>query len=534
MNPDPAAGASVIVAHAFGGMDWAVVLAYGVVLASIGTLYSRRQRTTEEYFVAGRNQRPFLAGVSIFASLFTLISYLGIPGEWTQHGPIVAISNVLTCPLCYLIVGFFLIPVIMRLPITSAYELLEARLGRTVRLAGSATFVCIRLIWMSLILHTAANVLIRVVGCDPSWIISFKVVIGLSATVIALVGGIDAVMIVTVVDFFVLLLGAVLTLVSITIRTGGIGAWWPRHWAAHWSTEPFASLNPHVRITMLGTCIYFLIGQVCLAGSDQITIQRYLTTRDAAAARRAYRTSCIVMGGTFALMGMVGAAVLEFFQLHPSSLPAGMSVAKNGDACYPYYMGHYLPSGISGLVVAGVVAAAISGLSSGINSVITVIFKDFIDISAERHGRSEASKIRTARWLAFGIGLIALAGSLAVALVRGDLVEVTGKTVNLFAYPMFGLFFLAMFVPYATPFGAIIGAVYSIAAAVLVGYWDVLSGQPPLSFQWMAPTSLAAALAVGCLFSLLPTRGRARRVLAGYATVSLAPLVALIAWLLRA
>ena len=114
---------------------------------------------------------------------------------------------------------------------------------------------------------------------------------------------------------------------------------------------------------MLGTSVYFLIGMVCLAGSDQITIQRYLTTRDAATARRAYRTSCMVMAGTFTLMGVVGAAVLGFFQLHPEALPAGMTVAKNGDACYPYYMGHYLPAGISGFGRGRAsLAAGISGL----------------------------------------------------------------------------------------------------------------------------------------------------------------------------
>jgi Na+/proline symporter len=196
-------------------------------------------------------------------------------------------------------------------------------------------------------------------------------------------------------------------------------------------------------------------------------------------------------------------------------------------------MGHYLPAGISGLVVAGVVAAGISGLSSGINSVITVIFKDFVDVTEERRRRPESAKVRTARFLAFAIGLAALAGSLGMALVRGDLVEVTGKTVNLFAYPVFGLFFLAMFVPFATPFGAILGAIYSTVAAVLFGYWDVLTGRPPVSFQWMAPVSLATALAASCLFSLLPTRGRPRGVLAGYAAASLLPLAALVTWLLR-
>ena len=487
--------------------------------------------------MAGRNKRPLLAGISIFASLFTLISYLGTPGEWVQHGPVVACCNLLSIPLIYFIVGWLLIPVIMRLPITSAYELLEGRLSRSVRLMGSATFVGVRLIWMALILHTTAAVLVNMIGCDPKWVTAFKVAAGLVATVTALAGGIDAVMIVSVVGLFVLLIGAGLTVVSISIRLGGVAEWWPRHWDAHWAREPFFSADPHVRITMVGTCVYFMIGQISLSGSDQISIQRYLTTRDAATApRRAAHgnLAALVMAASFMLMGLVGAAVMGFFHLHPGSLPPGLTVAKNGDACYPYYMSHYLPPGISGLVVAGVVAAAMSGLSSAINSVITVVFKDFFD-TRQGAGNRSGSRARSAsaRFLALGIGVLALIGSLSIGKVRGDLVEVTGKTVNLLTYPMFGMFFLAMFVRYATPFGAIVGALYSIAAAVLIGYWDVLTGAPRLSFQWMAPCALAISIAAGCFFSLWPTRGRPRAVVAAYAAIAIIPLLAAISRLIR-
>ena len=532
MTP-PLPSPAVFVPRAFGGVDWIVMAAYGATLLVVGFLYASRQRTTEEFFVAGRNKSPLLAGISIFAALFTLISYLGTPGEWVQHGPVVVCGTVLSIPILYFFVGWVLIPVIMKLPITSAYELLEGRLSRSVRLMGSGTFVGVRLIWMALILHVAATVLVNMIGCDKSWIMVFKVAAGSIATITALTGGIDAVVLVSVIGLFVLLLGASLTVVSITGRLGGIAAWWPHHWESHWIPEPFFSADPHVRVTFVGSCISFLIGQTCLAGSDQISIQRYLTTRDVGTARRAYLNSCVAMGVTFALMAVVGAAVTGFYHFSPGSLPAGLTLAKNGDAGYPYYMSHYLPAGISGLVVAGVLAAAMSGLSSAINSVITVICKDFIDSSPAAALRTERAKVRTARLLALGIGLIALCGSLAVGSVRGDLVEVTAKTVNLLTFPMFGMFCLAIFVRFATPFGAITGAIYSIAAGVLVGYWDVLTGQPRLSFQWMAPVALAVSLAAGCFFSLWPTRGKSKPILAGYAVGALAPLAALIFYLLR-
>jgi SSS family solute:Na+ symporter len=107
------------------------------------------------------------------------------------------------------------------------------------------------------------------------------------------------------------------------------------------------------------------------------------------------------------------------------------------------------------------------------------------------------------------------------------------KTIHLFICPMFGLFFLAMFVPFATPFGAIAGAIYSLAAAVGVAYWDVLTGEPRLSFQWMTASALVVSLTTGTLFSLLPTRGRAKAVLAGYGALVALPLAGAIFWLCR-
>jgi hypothetical protein len=79
--------------HGFGLLDWIIVVACGCLLLGIGFYYSRRQRTTEDYFVAGRNQSPLLAGVSLFAALFTLVAFIGVPGEVVQNGPVLVIAS---------------------------------------------------------------------------------------------------------------------------------------------------------------------------------------------------------------------------------------------------------------------------------------------------------------------------------------------------------------------------------------------------------------------------------------------------------
>jgi SSS family solute:Na+ symporter len=396
----------------------------------------------------------------------------------------------------------------MRLPITSGYELLETRLGRSVRLTASITFIAVRLVWMALILYAASAVLVNVTGCDRRWMPAIEAAIGALATLYTLAGGIKAVMTTAVLEFALLLLGAIMTVVLISVQAGGVRPWWPEHAPAHWMPQPFFSADPHIRVTAVGTFISYFISTVCAGGSDQVAIQRYLTTRDAAAARRAVLFGHITVGVILLSLGLVGAALLGYYRLFPAALPAGLDLAHAGDGLFPYFLSHGLPTGVSGLVVAGLLTSAVSGVSPSINSVIAVANQEFIAPFIHQGAQAEASKIRIARLLALGIGTVIILGSLGMGRVPGNLIEVSGKTVNIFFYPMFGLFFLTMYVRFATATGAILGAIYGLTAGIIVGYWDVLTGLARLSFQWIGPTSLLTTLAAGCLFSLVPLKGR--------------------------
>jgi len=203
-------------------------------------------------------------------------------------------------------------------------------------------------------------------------------------------------------------------------------------------------------------------------------------------------------------------------------------MANSGDVFFPHYVTHFLPAGIPGLILAGLLAAAMSSLSSGINSTITVIAKDFIDPFRTGTKRSEANQIKTARFLASGIGIITISGSQAAGAIPGNLLEVVGRTVNLFVCPLFGLFFLALFIRFATPFGAIVGAIYSMFGAALIGYWDVFTGGAPISFQWIAPVALTITLVCGPFFSLWPTRGKSIKAMAVYYLITAIPLITVI------
>ncbi len=519
---------------AFATLDWVVLGVYAAILLGIGFYFYRPQGgTNEEFFVGNRRTHPLLAGISLFTALTSILTYIGTPGEYVQNGPVlVFLANLISLPIVQLVVGYFLIPVFMRLPITSVYELLENRLGLVARRTGSLAYILTRLVWMALILFTCSKVMVYVTGCDPRWSHLIAIIIGLVTTTYTLFGGIRTVMITEAVQFCLLVAGALLTIASVTWKMGGVQAWWPTHFEPHWPEQPMFSLDPHVRVTIIGTFIYYSIATICATGSDQSAVQRFLTTRDAAAARRALLLNGIAVVVVAFILGAVGASLMAFYRLHPESIPAGVTFAHNGDAFFPLYISQFLPTGVSGLVVASLLAAAMSCLSAGINSLIATITKDFIENSAHYVPQSEPQKLRLTRWLALAIGSLVVLGTIGVGLVHGNIFEVASKTVNLLSCPLFGLFVLALFVPYATPFGAMLSAVYGVTAAVLVAYWDVLTGQPAITFLWIAPCSLGASLAAGCLFSLWKTRERSTLVLSGYAVAGLLPLVAVCSWLL--
>jgi SSS family solute:Na+ symporter len=490
-------------------LDWLIIALYVVGMIALGWYFSRKQRSTEEYFVGGGNMNPTLIGISIFATLLSTISYLSITGETIAKGP-VYLSSLFAIPIAFLIVAYLMLPVYMRQRATSAYELLEAKLGVGIRLLGAIIFIALRLVWMSLLVYLAAKAVIVMIGVDEKWIWLIVLCTGFVAVIYTSLGGLRAVVITDLFQTILLFGGALLVVVTVTIQTGGFD-WFPTRWQDNWDHQPLFSFDPGTRITVIGVIISTLTWWVCTAGGDQVAVQRFMATRDAKAARRAYAVNAIVAITVCLTLAMVGFALLGYFKVRPDALKAGMNVVDNADFLFPHYIAYHLPPGISGLVVAAMFAAAMSSIDSGVNSITAVVMTDFLDRFGVRP-QTERGHVRVAQVLAFGIGLIVVVGSSFMEHVPGNISAVTQKTTNLLVTPLFALFFFALFVPFARPFGVLVGAVCGTTTAVLIAFSGPIfgmnpeTGLDPVSFMWISPAALVVNLVTGTVVSLLLPR----------------------------
>lgn len=505
-------------------VDWVIIVLYMGGVLYLGAFIAKRQSSNAEYFTAATTHiHPVLVGISMFAALLSTISYLGKPGEMIAKGPMALLGQILSVPIAFAIVGYWLIPRIMQQRVTSAYELLQERLGTTGRLLGAVLFIKLRLVWMGLLVYVSATAITVILNLDRQWTPLVAVVIGVIPLIYTSMGGLRAVVLANVIQFFLLLMGAVVAVAVITFRCGGF-TWWPTEWAGNWDAQPWFSFDPHVRVTVFGAVLSTVVWRVCTAGGDQMAIQHYMATKDIKATRRSYLTTCIATIVVTLVLAVLGLALLGYFTRFPEMLPAGINLESRADDVFPYFVSNLLPVGIAGLVVAAIMAAS-SGMDTGVNAVTAVVMKDFFERAGWRPA-AEKSRLRMSKIVSFAIGFLVVGASMLVGYVPGNFLEMTNKLANLETTTIFGLFFLALFVRCATPLGALMGTLYGLTSAVLVAFWDLITGQTPISFLYIGVVGLFFNLTVGYLVSRFgPRRENRRATLAVGLTLTFALLV---------
>ena len=473
---------------------------YAIGMVVVGLYFSRKNNNTEDYLLGGRKMNPLMLGMSLFASLLSTISYLSYTGEMIRYGPMF-ITGAIAFPFVIFTVGSFMIPYFMKLRVTSAYEILEQRLGLSIRLLGSTLFTLIRLFWMAVIIHaTTDKVLVPVLGLGESWTTPICILMGIVTITYTSLGGLRAVVFTDVIQSGILFGGGILTVAIITNELGNFRELWPAEWPTHWE-KPNWGFDPEARMSLVSIFLAVFCWHTCTAGSDQVVIQRYFATRNVKAAKRVLVINLVADFLAMLLMAMVGLALIAYFTANPDILGTDQSLDNNSDQLFPKFISTELPVGLTGLVISGLLAAAMSSLSSGMNSTSSVITTDFISLFRSVEP-DERSKILIARWVSVIIGLIVVILSLIVGHVSGNLFEVANKVVNLFVSPLFVLFFLAMFVKSSNAIGVWCGALTSITVAVSIAFWKEITGEQGISFLWIMPAAFILGILVGSIASL--------------------------------
>jgi SSS family solute:Na+ symporter len=490
------------------GIDWLVIAGYAATLVTIGWRAARRKDTTQDYFVGSRGFGSFTIGISMFVTLFSTISYLSGPGEVVRYGPGVYLGMLLTAPITFPVLAYWLLPTLMKRRVVSMYQLFETTLGPGIRTLGACMFLLYRTVWMGVLLHFSSEALSVIFGVGTEWTPVITIATGAVVIVYTSAGGIRAVMLADVMQFFVLFVGVLAAIAVVTRRFDGFG-WIPTTWNPDWPRQPVFSLDPTVRLTWVTIGLQLMIVDVA-HGADQTQVQRYMASGELGPARRAVLVRVLGSLAVWTLLVALGCALLAYYARFAEALPEGRTVQNFADQLFPYFIAHELPVGLAGLMVAGILAAGMSSIDSGINAFTAVVMNDFIERRGTRKA-SDAERKRLARLLAVGIGACVVVGSLFVGAVPGNYYEIAARTIRLFIPLELGMVILALFMRSATPFGVVWSLVYGLTLGVVISYWTVLTGRKGLSFTLFPVCILAIQLATAAVFNRLPSRTWSRR-----------------------
>lgn len=433
-------------------LDWIAIGLYALVLIAMGLYFMGRERGTDDFFLAGRRIPWWAAGISIFATQLSAITFMAIPAKSYDTNWILFIQNLGILALAP-IVAYCFLPFFRRLSVTTAYEYLEYRFHASLRLAGSAVYMCFQVGRVAIVTLLPALAMAAVTGFD---VVACILGMGLICILYTVLGGIEAVIWSDVLQTIVLIGGAIWALVAMTSGVdGGVSAILSDAGASgklQLADMHFDLSKPTILVVVLGALFINIIPYA----SDQSVVQRYLTTKDERTARMAIWTSGLLAVPASLIFFGLGTALWAYYRANPGDLEPTSKL----DQILPLFLVDQLPAGVGGLVIAGLFAAAMSSLDSSMNSVSTAFTTDYY--ARFRPQSTDRERLRVARWATVVIGVIGTGAALIMVAVNdASLLDAWFKIIGLFGSALAGIF--------------ILGAVSRRAGAV-AGWCGLLAG----------------------------------------------------------
>lgn len=424
----------------FSLLSWLVVAGYFGVIAVMGVYFARKEKSTASFFRGGGRIPWYVAGVSLFATMLSSVTFLSVPSlafisDWRLYQNCL-LGQLIVIPIAIL----FYMPVFRKMNLTSAYEYLERRFNLATRLFSSAVFVIFMVMRVAIVTLLPAIAIDAVTGVG----IDFSIVIcGFVTVLYCSLGGLEAVIWSDFLQGIVLMGGAILILVWLITGTDGGFAGYVALGADAHKFRCF-DFSPNLAELTFWVALSLGVTQTLFSyTSDQCVVQRYVAVKDNRAAVRS-----MVFNAVLSLVGItvffaIGTALWTHYKCHPELLDPLMP--KN-DAIFPHFIGMELPPVFAGLVIAAVFAATISTLSANLSAASSAIVSDFF--LRFRPSSSERDGVRLGQVCVAVCGVIGTAAAFILAHVDlRSLCDLFQETISTVTAGVAGIFFLGVFAP---------------------------------------------------------------------------------------
>lgn len=481
--------------HPFGILNYSVLALYLLISLLIGLYFARKQKSTNDYFTGGGRIPWWASGLSVFGTLLSAITFMAIPAksfitDWSFF--FLNITAILITPL----IAYVFIPFFNKLKIKTAYEYLEDRFNYTARAFGSLSFILFQLgrIGIVLLLPSLAISIVTGIPVETSILI-----MGVLCIFYTTFGGIEAVVWTDVMQVIVLLGGSVLAVIWIIVHTETSFAEMITYASER---DKFNIANMDFNFTDSTFWVVFIGGlasAMVTQGTDQTIVQRYLTSSSVKDSQKTlYTNAVLTLPATIIFFG-IGTLLFMFYSEMPSKLSPAIS---NNDSIFPWYIVRELPIGISGLLVAGIFSAAMSSISSSLNSVSTAYCNDF-----HFHFKPKVSDVKLLRiariaTMVTGVLGVLLALWMASSNIK-SLWDQFYRFLGLFTGGLGGMFLLGMLTKKAHATGTLLGLLVS---ALLIWYISVFT---EINFLMYSFFGVVSCFGFGYFFSLiLPSKNK--------------------------
>jgi SSS family solute:Na+ symporter len=472
-------------------LDWIVIVVYLAAMIGIGLYFylSQKRNSTADFFVGGRSIPFWAAGVSLYAANTSSISYIAIPAKafetnWQY------LTNNLIAVLGLMFVAVWIVPLLRRLDLMSVFSYLETRFHPVIRRLASALFIATQIgSRMSVILFLPALAIATITGIDVVWSV---MLMGGFTIVYTALGGMKAVIWTDFVQVLVKMGGAIFAIGFIVYHLeGGFDQFYRTAMAAD-KTRLFDFSFDLTKATVWGFIFLVLFDVVLTFPKDQVLMQRTLSTKsDKEAGRSIWALAAIMIPGGF-IFYSIGTALFVYYGVHPERMNPLLPI----DATFPLFIAAELPMGVTGMIVAGIFAAAMATLSSIMNSVATLVSVDFYEKLAKHP--TPAKSVRFAEVTTVVVGLAGIGAALLLS--RFDihsLFDVSIELAGLLGGGFAGAYTLGMFTRRANSGGVAIGVASSVVLTTIA--WAMNLVHP---YFYLA-ISIMLCIVIGYLASFL-------------------------------